>query len=69
MLGMSKQGTPALVEDGMTLTHQIEAYRRVPPLPEVGTAARPCREEGDRLLLECQQCFQWHRIPDGIEWR
>lgn len=66
-----ERGTPALIEDGMTVTHQLE---------NLSTAAISARgwdgssssvsEEGERLLLECSHCFQWHRIPDAIdlEW-
>ncbi len=60
--------TPALIEDGMTVTHQLES------LSADAISARgwdgsssDVSEEGEGLLLECQQCFQWHRLPDAIE--
>ena len=63
-----ERGTPALIEDGMTVTHQLES------LSAGAISARgwdgsssSVSEEGERLLLECQHCFQWHRIPDAIE--
>jgi hypothetical protein len=64
--------TPALIEDGMTVTHELES------LSAAAIAARgwdgnssDVPEEDERLLLECSHCFQWHRIPDAIEieWR
>jgi hypothetical protein len=64
--------TPALIEDGMTVTHELES------LSAAAISARgwdgnssDVSEEGERLLLECSHCFQWHRIPDAIEieWR
>ncbi len=63
-----ERSTPALIEDGMTVTHQLES------LSQSAISARgwdgsstDVSEEGERLLLECQHCFQWHRIPDAIE--
>jgi hypothetical protein len=65
------QGVPALVEDGMTVTHDLVM------ISPAGLKARgwdgsssQVSEEGEMLLLECQHCFQWHRIPEGldVEW-
>lgn len=65
-----ERGTPALIEDGMTVTHQLES------LSGSGISARgwdgnssDVSEEGERLLLECPHCFQWHRIPDVVEFK
>ena len=66
-----ERGTPALIEDGMTVTHQLAS------ISEAGISARgwdgsssDVSEEGEQLLLECQHCFQWHRIPEAVdlEW-
>ena len=66
-----EQGIPALVEDGMTVTHDLVA------ISPSGLKARgwdgsssQVSEEGEMLLLECPHCFQWHRIPEGldVEW-
>ena len=66
-----EQGIPALVEDGMTVTHDLVAISRC------GLKARgwdgsssQVSEEGEMLLLECPHCFQWHRIPEDldVEW-
>lgn len=64
-----ERGIPALIEDGMTVTHQIE---RISP-SEIAArgwdgSSSGVSEEGKRLLLECPHCFQWHRIPDAIEF-
>jgi len=63
-----ERGTPALIEDGMTVTHQLDS------LSESEISARgwdgsssDVSEEGERLLLECPHCFQWHRIPEAID--
>jgi hypothetical protein len=67
-----EQGTPALIEDGMTVTHQIESLSAGAIFARGWDgSSSSVSEEGDRLLLECQHCFRWHRIPDSIEieWR
>lgn len=63
-----ERGTPALIEDGMTVTHQIES------ISPSGISAHgwdgsssEVSEEGERLVLECPHCFQWHRIPESVE--
>jgi len=66
-----EHGIPALVEDGMTATHDLVA------ISPSGLKARgwdgsssQVSEEGEMLLLECPHCFQWHRIPEDldVEW-
>jgi hypothetical protein len=65
------RGTPALIEDGMTVTHQLESVSEssISARGWDGTSSE-MSEEGERLLLECPHCFQWHRIPETIdlEW-
>jgi hypothetical protein len=62
------RGTPALIEDGMTVTHDLRE------LSDTCISARgwdgsssDVSEEGELLLLECTHCFQWHRIPESVE--
>ena len=66
-----EQGIPALVEDGMTVTHDLVT------ISSAGLTAHgwdgsssQVSEEGEMLLLECPHCFQWHRIPESlhVEW-
>jgi hypothetical protein len=64
-------GTPALIEEGMTVTHNL--IRLSPNRIEAsGWDGRSSgvSDEGERLLLECPHCFQRHRIPEplAIEW-
>ena len=68
---MQRTGHPALVEDGMTVTHDLVA------ISPSGLKARgwdgsssQVSEEGEMLLLECPHCFQCHRIPEclDVEW-
>jgi hypothetical protein len=63
-----ERGTPALIEDGMTVTHRLESVS-AGALSARGWdgSSSSVSEEGERLVLECQHCFQWHRIPDAIE--
>lgn len=66
-----ERGTPRLIEDGMTVTHQIESLS-LSAISARGWdgSSSDVSEEGERLLLECPHCFQWHRIPEAInvEW-
>ena len=66
-----EQGIPTVVEDGMTVTHDLVT------ISPAGLKARgwdgsssQVSEEGEMLLLECPHCFQWHRIPESpqVEW-
>ena len=63
-----ERSTPALIEDGMTVTHDLQQ------LSDTHISARgwdgsssDVSEEGELLLLECAHCFQWHRIPEAVE--
>ena len=63
-----ERGTPALIEDGMTVTHQLEKLSA----DAISARGWDCNssdvsEEGERLLLECQHCFQGHRTPNAFE--
>ncbi|HLN02068.1 MAG TPA: hypothetical protein VK335_22450 [Bryobacteraceae bacterium] len=60
-------GTPALIEEGMTVTHNL--VRLSPNRIEArGWDGRSSgvSEEGERLLLECPCCFQRHSIPESL---
>jgi hypothetical protein len=63
------RGVPLLVEDGMTVTHDLDALsaERIAARGWDGSAVS---EEGEWLVLECPHCFQWHRIPESaeLEW-
>jgi hypothetical protein len=64
-------GTPALIEEGMTVTHNLVSLS--PNLIEArGWDGRSSgvSEEGERLLLECDYCLQRHSIPKSLalEW-
>lgn len=67
-----ERGTPDLIEDGMTVTHELASLSRdtIAARGWDGSSA-DVSEEGERLLLECQHCCQWHRIPDAseVEWQ
>jgi hypothetical protein len=63
--------TPALVEEGMTVTHDLLTL--APDLIEArgwDGSSSAVSEEGDWLFLECPGCFQRHRLPEAIklEW-
>jgi|SRR6266853_5264314 len=64
-------GTPALIEEGMTVTHNLV---RLSPhrIQANGWDGRSSgvSEEGERLLLECPYCYQRHSIPESLalEW-
>ena len=62
------QGTPALIEDGMTVTHELREISdtRISARGWDGSSS-DVSEEGKLLLLECSHCFQWHRIPEAVE--
>ena len=66
-----EQGIPALVEDGMTVTHNLVTISAA-GLRAHGWdgSSSEVSEEGEMLLLECPHCFQWHRIPEDldVEW-
>ena len=63
-----ERGTPALIEDGMTVTHELETLAAgVISAHGWDGSSSAVSEEGERLLLECPHCFQWHRIPEAIE--
>jgi hypothetical protein len=66
-----KHGTPTLVEDGMTVTHDLftlSAERIVASGWDGGSSY--VSDEGDLLVLQCGHCSQMHRIPDNVvfEW-
>jgi hypothetical protein len=63
-----ERGTPALIEDGMTVTHELKSLSAdtISARGWDGSSSK-VSEEGERLLLECQHCFQSHRIPDAID--
>jgi hypothetical protein len=52
----------------MTVTHEL-ASRSAAAISARGWDGNSSdvSEQGERLLLECSHCFQWHRIPDAIE--
>ena len=52
----------------MTVTHQLEKVS-ADAISARGWdgSSSDVSEEGERVLLDCQHCFQWHRIPDAIE--
>ncbi|MBZ5592784.1 MAG: hypothetical protein LAP39_11145 [Acidobacteriia bacterium] len=64
-------GTPALLEEGMTVTHNLIKLSGT-RMEAKGWDGRSSAvsEEGERLLLECPNCFQRHSIPDSLalEW-
>lgn len=62
------RSTPALIEDGMTVTHYLEELSdtRISARGWDGSSS-DVSEEGELLLLECSHCFQWHRIPESVE--
>lgn len=66
-----KLGVPSLLEDGMTVTHDLDTLsaERIAARGWDGSSSA-VSEEGGRLLLECPHCFQWHRIPEDaeLEW-
>ena len=56
---------PALIEDGMTVTHDLQTLstEKIEARGWDGNSSA-VSEEGERLLLECRHCFQWHRLPE-----
>ena len=66
-----EQGIPTLVEDGMTVTHDLVTISPAGLTDHAwdGSSSQ-VSEEGEMLLLECPHCFQWHRIPEAldVEW-
>lgn len=66
-----ERGVPSLVEDGMTVTHELNTLsaERIAARGWDGSSSA-ISEEGEWLVLECPHCFQWHRIPQGaeLEW-
>jgi hypothetical protein len=54
-----ERGLPALVEDGMTVTHDLQAIAngRITARCLDGSGS-DVSEEGEMLLLECCHCFQ-----------
>jgi hypothetical protein len=65
------RGVPSLVEDGMTVTHDLDTLsaERIAARGWDGSSSA-VSEEGEWLVLECPHCFQWHRIPESaeLEW-
>ena len=62
---------PRLIEVGMTVNHNLEALSR----KEIRArgwdgSSKEVSEEGEQLLLECQECFAWYRLPESaeLEW-
>jgi hypothetical protein len=64
-------GTPELIEEGMTVTHNLTrlSSNRIEARGWDGRSSA-ASEEGERLLLECAYCFQRYRIPEALalEW-
>ena len=58
-LSCHEHGVPKLIEDGMTVTHQIERVSEsaISAHGWDGSSSE-VSEEGERLLLECPHCFQ-----------
>src|SRR5581483_1202720 len=53
-----QRGVPSLVEDGMTVTHDLDklSAERIAPRGWDGSSSA-VSEEGEWLLLECPHCF------------
>lgn len=59
---------PKLREYGYIVTHELE---RIEATKVIGQgwdgASAKISDEGELLFLECQQCYDWHRLPDDME--
>ena len=64
-------GLPRLIEIGIVVTHQLEklALREILGRGWEGNSS-DVSEEGEATMLECTECFEWHRIPEktGLDW-
>ena len=71
MVSVNPLENPRLIEIGMTVNHHLEKLSR----KEIKArgwdgSSKEVSEEGEQYLLECTECFEWHRIPNniGIHW-
>lgn len=65
------RGEPSLIEEGIVVTHRIEQLGAGYLVAEGWDGdSSDISDDGERLLLECPECFHWHQLPDDfdVEW-